>query len=257
MSRFHTYRRADRTYLYSNAQLASAFAITGKLFAALCLCLGIATALLVSAPPEQRIFNAFFFGVIPALAFWLGGYFLSRWLVFSFEVCETLAKSCFHCLTRLTTQFVKCVAPPILDAAAGLVLRARRLLPELYDRSDKTYATADRLYWRVYTNLYELVCLLIRSTARIIIRIQELNSEVILVRDRQDAWRIFNPLSTSGRFRLLIIIGAFAAGIGIGWSGVFVSHRLLTVRQYDVQNELDALVERIIVLDPNGDQTAK
>jgi hypothetical protein len=86
---------------------------------------------------------------------------------------------------------------------------------------------------------------------------QELKSEVILVRDRQDACRIFNPLSTSGRFRLLIIVGAFAVGIWIGWFGVFVSHRLLTVGQHEVQNELDALVERIIVLDYNGDQNTK
>ena len=110
---------------------------------------------------------------------------------------------------------------------------------------------------RVYTNLFELCCLLIRSAALFVIRMQELKSEVILVRDRQDAWRIFNPLSTSGRFRLLIIIGAFAVGIWIGWFGVFVSHRLLTVGQHEVQNELDALVERIIVLDYNGDQNTK
>ena len=94
-------------------------------------------------------------------------------------------------------------------------------------------------------------------SALFVIRMQELKSEVILVRDRQDAWRIFNPLSTSGRFRLLIIIGAFAVGIWIGWFGVFVSHRLLTVGQHEVQNELDALVERIIVLDYNGDQNTK
>src|ERR1700704_4125862 len=86
----------------------------------------------------------------------------------------------------------------------------------------------------LYTNLFELCCLLIRNAALFVIRMQELKSEVILVRDRQDAWRIFNPLSTSGRFRLLIIIGAFAVGIWIGWFGVFVSHRLLTVGQHEV-----------------------
>jgi hypothetical protein len=127
MSRFHTYRRADRTYLYSNAQLASAFAITGKLFAALCLCLGIATALLVSAPPEQRIFNAFFFGVIPALAFWLGGYFLSRWLVFSFEVCEGEAgTSVIMCTISAARLERSLTASPSAIISAGMMRHCER-----------------------------------------------------------------------------------------------------------------------------------
>jgi hypothetical protein len=257
MGGFPKYWRGDRTYSYSNAQLASSFMMAGNLFAVLCLCFGIGLGAFISAPPEQRIANVFFFGLIPALAFRLSGRFLSRFFVLSSELCERIVTSCLHYLAHLTRQFDKRVLPLILDVVGRLALHAPHSFSELYDRRHKQCAILYQCLSRVYTNLFELGCLLIRSAALFVIRMQELKSEVILVRDRQDAWRIFNPLSTSGRFRLLIIIGAFAVGIWIGWFGVFVSHRLLTVGQHEVQNELDALVERIIVLDYNGEQNTK
>jgi hypothetical protein len=65
MGGFPKYWRGDRTYSYSNAQLASSFMMAGNLFAVLCLCFGIGLGAFISAPPEQRIANVFFFGLIP------------------------------------------------------------------------------------------------------------------------------------------------------------------------------------------------
>jgi hypothetical protein len=94
MGGFPKYSRGDRTYSYSNAQLASSFMMAGNLFAVLCLCFGIGLGAFISAPPEQRIANVFFFGLIPALAFRLSGRFLSRFFVLSSELCERIVTSC-------------------------------------------------------------------------------------------------------------------------------------------------------------------
>jgi hypothetical protein len=68
-----------------------------------------------------------------------------------------------------------------------------------------------------------------------------------------------NALSTNRGVRLLVFIGAFALGFGAGWIGVFDSHRLLEFGQHKAKNELsmDAVVDRIIVVESNGDQDAK
>jgi hypothetical protein len=73
MRDFSTYRGADPSYTWSNAQLASVFMRAGKFFAVLCICLGIISGAIIPGPPEQRIFNVFFFGLIPALAFRVSG----------------------------------------------------------------------------------------------------------------------------------------------------------------------------------------
>jgi hypothetical protein len=122
----------------------------------------------------------------------------------------------------------------------------------------KTFAAVDRFSRRGYASLFEIVCLLIRNTARFIIKIQEAKSEGILVLDRWSAC-ILKSLRTSRRVQLLVFISAFALGFGAGWIGVFGSHRLLEGGQYEAKNELsmDAVVDRIIVVESNGDQNAK
>jgi hypothetical protein len=109
MGGFPKYWRGDRTYSYSNAQVASSFMMAGNLFAVLCLCFGIGLSAFISAPPEQRIANVFFFGLIPALAFRLSGRFLSRFCVLSSELCERIVTSCLRYLAHLKCPMAKFV----------------------------------------------------------------------------------------------------------------------------------------------------
>jgi hypothetical protein len=135
--------------------------MTGNFFAVLFLCFGVAAGVVVSVPPEQRIFNVFFFGLLPALAFRLGGYFLSRSFLLSSELCEKIGTTCFDFFTRITRKFAKWLGALMLQVVARLVLRARHFLPKLYQSSYKTYATVNRFFWRACANLIELFCLLL------------------------------------------------------------------------------------------------
>ena len=56
-----------------------------------------------------------------------------------------------------------------------------------------------------------------------------------------------------------ILMGAFAFGFGIGWAGAFASHRFIYFgrNQPDHELSMEAVVDRIIVLESNNNQNAQ
>ena len=153
----------------------------GKFFAVLCICLGIISGAIIPGPPEQRIFNVFFFGLIPALAFRVSGYLLSRLLLVISRLCEMIVAICLRCLARLTRKFINCVAPLVLDAVGALMLYTRHFLSGVYGRSHRGYARVHRFCYRVHSNVFELSCLLGRSAARFVIVMQRSTGEAIII----------------------------------------------------------------------------
>jgi hypothetical protein len=126
-----------------------------------CLFFGTVIAASFPASLEQRIGGLFFFGLIPAVGFYAGGHILNHLLVFSGELCEMIAARCFRCLALFVNALVNWVGPSVSKALAKLS-RLRQ----------KAYCSVHRRYWRAHAASFELSCLLIRSAARFVIRMQ-------------------------------------------------------------------------------------
>ena len=78
MKRASTYRAVDRAYFCSaNDQVGPGALWVGRFLAVSCLFFGTSFATFVPASPEQRIASLFFFGFIPAAAFYACGHILS------------------------------------------------------------------------------------------------------------------------------------------------------------------------------------
>ena len=121
-------------------ELGSATLRASNLLAVTCLLLGMASAAFVPASVEQRIGNFFLFGLIPAIGFHAGGHILSRMLLLTSQLCEMIAARCFQWLALLGNIFVMWVGP-VSDASI--------------------------------TAIFEFSCLLIRSAARCVLRMQD------------------------------------------------------------------------------------
>ena len=84
-----------------------------------CLFLGVAFTAFVSASLEQRIGNLFFFGLIPAAAFYASGHVLSQLLMLGTKLCEMIAAPCFRCFELLANSLVIWASPPVSALSIG------------------------------------------------------------------------------------------------------------------------------------------
>ena len=171
------YRPVNRTRYYSPndraaGQLASATLRAGNFLAVMCLFLGMAAAF-VPASLEQRIGSLFFFGLIPAAGFHAGGLALGHLLAFSSELCEMIAALCFRCLARVVKKFMTLVSPSVSYASARyLMMPARCLLSKMSNLSGSACRSIHRGCRHADRAMLEFSCLLIRSGARFILRMQ-------------------------------------------------------------------------------------
>jgi hypothetical protein len=172
MRQIPIYRRVDRAYLYSPsnqqcAQLGPVFLWAGSFLAIVSLLSGTAFAAFVPASPEQRIGSLFFFGLIPAVGFHVGGHILSRALVLCSELCEMIAARCFRYLALNFAIWVS----PLTDASLKcLMLLTRCLSSKLYGLGHTAYCSVHRLCWCARRVMVDFSCLLIRSAARFVIK---------------------------------------------------------------------------------------
>jgi hypothetical protein len=105
------YERINRAGLYSSKARESprpgpAVMRAGNHLAVVCLSFGAAFAAFVSGSLDQRIGNLFFFGLIPAVGFYAGGYILGQLLVFGVELCDMIMARCFRYAVRLVNDLL-------------------------------------------------------------------------------------------------------------------------------------------------------
>ena len=122
---------------------------------------GAACAAFVPASLEQRIGAVFLFGLIPAIGFHGGGLVLSLLFGFSSELAERLAKLCFRYFSRLVRATLTVLNAESVEHLSDLKRLMRTALRSL-----------DCGCRRLEGAIFEFSCLIIRSAARSIIRLQ-------------------------------------------------------------------------------------
>lgn|SRR5262249_12709528 len=170
------YRPVNRTRYYSPndraaGQLASATLRAGNFLAVMSLFLGMAAAF-VPTSLEQRIGSLFFFGLIPAAGFHAGGLALGLLLAFSSELCEMIAALCFRCLARVVKKFMTLVSPSASYASARYLMMPARCLLSKKSNLSAACRSIHRGCQYADRAMLEFSCLLIRSGARFILRMQ-------------------------------------------------------------------------------------
>ena len=156
------------------AQTANTF------LAALCLFFGSAFAASAPNSLEARILNLFFFGLIPALGFYLSGYILRHMLRLSCRLCEIIAALCLQWLALFANglaDWASALVSDGLDRCSMTLARCRlgtgQWMQRLSRLAQKACCSANRRYRRVHRAIFEFACLLIRNTARFVIRMQQ------------------------------------------------------------------------------------
>ena len=127
---------------------------------------GAACAAFVPASLEQRIGAVFLFGLIPAIGFHGGGLVLSLLFGFSSELAERLAKLCFRYFSRLVRATLTVLNVESSYSSVEHLSDLKRLMRT-------ALRSLDGGCRRLEGAIFEFSCLIIRSAARSIIRLQE------------------------------------------------------------------------------------
>ena len=218
MKRASTYRAVDRAYFCSaNDQVGPGALWVGRFLAVSCLFFGAVFVAFVPASLEQRIGSLFLFGFIPAAGFYAGGHLLSQLLVLGRTLCEMIAARCFRCLARLKNNFVIWVSPPASDASIGCQTALARCL----------LSNASALSEKAYRSI------------------------------RHHCWRVHVAFIDFGP-RPFIMTGMLLTAFGLGWCAGN-SVWLLDLGRDDLTGgaAIDLVVERIIVIESDGDPNVK
>ncbi len=247
------YRPVDRTSFCSsrarqNGQLGSTTLRAGHLLAILCLLIGTAFTAYVPASLEQRIGGLFFFGLIPAAGFYAGGHILGRLLVLGSELCEMIAARGFRCFVSLVESFIIWVGPAVSHVSIEcLMVLATRCLSKLSVLNQNAYRSIRHCCWRAHLPFVQFLCFLIRSGAKFVIRMQASYA----------GW-VSDACSSNWGLRPLIVKSMLLMAFGLGWAGGN-SILVLDLRRDEPAGgaAIDAVVERIIGIESNGDRNAK
>jgi hypothetical protein len=189
------------------------------------LVVGAAFATFVQASVEQRMTGLLFFGLMPALGFYVSGYILYRTLVLTCMLCEFTAERGFRRIPAAAHALQR-----VILAAIFLLIRA-----------------AARFLIRVQT---------IFSNFRRWTLAASLNAGGATAPIRHGSrllrWR-------GRRLQPFVLAGACLATFECGWFFGLTLHSLLHQRQVEATDRaaLDSVVGRIIGVESNGDSNAK
>ena len=154
------------------AQLSLVTLRVANLLSMMSLLFGLAAAF-VPGSLEQRIGSFLFFGLIPAAALHLGGAVFGPLLAFSSELCEVIIALCFRWLARIVKKYVK------LASQCVSYRSVRYLVPPVCTVKSSMWSLSRRASYSIRRNcqhahraIFEFSCLLIRSGARFILRMQ-------------------------------------------------------------------------------------
>jgi hypothetical protein len=143
-----------------------------------------------------------------------------------------------------------------------------RWMSKLYRMGAHAYGSVHGFARRVATVIFELSCLLIRNTARFLIRMQAARHSKSQVPaastygftgpDREESW-VADAFRDRQGLLVLIITGAMLAAFAFGWFLGSTSYELRDHGREELTGKaaVDAVVERIIAVESNGDPNAK
>jgi hypothetical protein len=160
-------------------QVGKATERAATFIAGLFLCFGATLAIFIPASLESRIEYLFFIGVLPAVVSYLSGYTACLILGLSCKLCEIAGARCVRLLTPLVVDLVKGTRARVAALSDGfattidLSLFMMGRCAERYSFRRKAHR-AYRLSCSIQNAVLQIACLLIRSIARFLIRLQPL-----------------------------------------------------------------------------------
>ena len=98
-----------------------------------------------------------FLGLIPAVAFYVCGYVLSGLLVLGSALCELILRQSFRCVVLIISSLLSWITRSASNASL----------------TQETYRSIRRSFWYAYVVFIAFCCLLIRSAARSLIRLED------------------------------------------------------------------------------------
>jgi Bacterial SH3 domain len=140
----------------------SAIQRAGVFLAVLWSSFGTVTVGFDSPPLRERIATLLLCGLIPAAAIYVAGYILSQLIMFRGQATDITVAGCLRYITLWVNYFVNRAAisaPKVWNNIVGL--------------AENVCCSVNHLCWRTQARLVEIAYLLIRSTARLIIRLQD------------------------------------------------------------------------------------
>jgi hypothetical protein len=167
-------RAPNRTRLCSSNRRQRFEQLTraANLLSIMSLLFGLAAAF-VPGSLEQRIGSLLLFGLIPAAALHAGGAVLGPLMAFSSELCEVIAALCFRWLARLVKKYLKAASQCVSYASARYLMPpARTVVSSMSSLSRGASYSIRRSWQHADQAIFEFSCLLIRSGARFILRMQ-------------------------------------------------------------------------------------
>jgi hypothetical protein len=154
-------------------QLSLPILRAANLLSMMSLLFGVAAAAFVPGSLEQRVGTFFFFGLIPAAALHVGGAVLGPLLAFSSELCEVTIALCFRWLRRFVKKYVKWASQCVSYASARYLMPpTRTVVLSMSSLSRSTSDSIRRSCQHADRAIFDFSCLLIRSGARFILRMQ-------------------------------------------------------------------------------------
>ena len=164
----------------------------GSFLAVWCVIFGSAVAAFVPSSVEERLENLVVFGLVPAFIFYVSGHILRHLLGFSCKLCELFAKGLLRLLAPFAISFANEARATVSEALDGCrktlarcQIATRRWTQRLSHLSEIAFTSIDRQCRHFCKLTFELLCLLIRTTARFIIKAQHLMIGAALMAERR------------------------------------------------------------------------
>jgi hypothetical protein len=207
---------------------------------------------------EQRFFSFLLFGALPALGFYLSGHIFYALLTRSATLSEFIF---FRCIPRLPSYW-----RIVVDRIAGPASIALRCCLEIgaWTREQLLFTTRKcspfiHRCWGIRWIIAELVFLLIRNTARLLIEIRRWMIDTKLSFRTYLAINFSSHRSTSWRSGWPIIVkGTYVAALAVGWvAGLHLYQFVETKNKLAGATDITAVVDQIIRAESNGNPMAK
>jgi hypothetical protein len=166
--------RVNSSRSSQSMELGQATLRAGNLLAITFLFFGIAIAVLVPATLEQRIGSSILLGLMPAVCFHIGGHLLGRLLAVAIGLLEVMATRCFRGLQPPLKKLIVGLRSIFGAADRYISVFIWLFASRLHYFRRVMFCSVRRLSWHLSEVILAFSCLLVRSTARSVIRIQDL-----------------------------------------------------------------------------------
>ena len=165
------------------SRVGRAIQTAGYILAVLCVFFGAAFAVSVQASLEQQITYLLFIGLMPALGFYASGHILRQMFRLICKLCEIIAARSVQLLAPFVHGLINRANAFVLDALDRFLMAMTRCrvttgqwTQRLFRLRQEVYRSVHRWYWQVHNAIFDFSCLLIRSAALFVIRVQHLSS---------------------------------------------------------------------------------